>query len=313
MTETTHNIWLELAVTCDAEAVESVAELFASHGFNQGVAIEEPFTQDPDGDNFAVDPARPVTVRTFLNRQDAEPVVLDEIRRGLWHLSQIRPLGELHVTERAEEDWANAWKAHYSVHRVGRRVSVKAPWHEVVPAPGDVVIELDPGMAFGTGLHPSTQLCTIALEDELTSGDRVLDVGIGSGVLAVAAAVLGASAVDGVDIEPVAVRSARDNAARNGVAEIIRVEEGSVGPGQPFQDQYDLVVANIIARILTELAAPLAQAVRPGGALILGGIIDVKEQGVVDAFLAEGLDLVRREEREDWVALVWRKPPPAER
>jgi ribosomal protein L11 methyltransferase len=308
MSESPSTIWLELKVTCDAEAVEAVAELFAGHGFNQGVAIEEPFTQDPDGDNFAVDPAKPVIVRTFLHRADAKPETIEAIRRGLWHLAQIRPLGELEVTERAEEDWANAWKAHYSVHRVGRRVSVKAPWHEVDPMPGEVVIELDPGMAFGTGLHPSTQLCMVALEDELTSGDRVLDVGIGSGVLAVAAAVLGASAVDGVDIEPVAVRAARENAERNGVGTIIRVEAGTVGPGQPFQGEYDLVVANIIARILSELAAPLARAVRAGGTLILGGIIDVKEQGVIDAFRAEGMQLDRREEREDWVAHVWRKP-----
>jgi ribosomal protein L11 methyltransferase len=308
MTEAAAGVWLELAVTCDAEAVEAVAELFASHGFNQGVAIEEPFTQDPDGDNFAVDPAKPVIVRTFLHRADAKPETIEAIRRGLWHLAQIRPLGALEVTARAEEDWANAWKAHYSVHRVGRRVSVKAPWHEADPSPDEVVVELDPGMAFGTGLHPSTQLCMIALEDELAPGDRILDVGIGSGVLAVAAAMLGASAVDGVDIEPVAIRAARENASRNGVATIVRVEEGSVGPGQPFEGEYDLVVANIIARVLAELAAPLSGAVRPGGTLILGGIIDVKEQMVSDAFQAEGMHLVRREEREDWVSQIWRKP-----
>ena len=308
MSETAPNIWFELAVTCDAESVESVAELFACYGFNQGVAIEEPFTQDGDGDNFAVDPGKPVVVRTFLHRGDAKPETIEAIRRGLWHLSQIRPLGELVVTERAEEDWANAWKAHYSIHRVGRRVSVKAPWHEAVPSPGEIAIELDPGMAFGTGLHPSTQLCMVALEDELAPGDRVLDVGIGSGVLAVAAVFLGASAVDGVDIEPVAVRAARENAARNNVADMIRVEEGTVGPGEPFQDEYDLVVANILARVVAELATPLTRAVRPGGTLILGGIIDSKEPMVDAAFLAQDMHLIRREEREDWVAQVWRKP-----
>jgi ribosomal protein L11 methyltransferase len=310
MTDTAPEIWLELAVTCDAESVEAVAELFASRGFNQGVAIEEPFTQDPDGDNFAVDPFRPVTVRTWLNAADVEPGTIEAIRHGLWHLGRLRPIGDLHLAERAEEDWANAWKAHYTVHRVGRRVSVKAPWHEHAPAPGELVIELDPGMAFGTGLHPSTQLCMLALEDELRPGDRVLDVGIGSGILATAAALLGAGAVDGVDVEPVAVRAARENAARNGVADRIRVAEGSVGPSQPFQDQYDVVVANIIARILTELAAPLTAAVKTGGTLILGGIIDSKEPGVLDAFQSTGMTFLRREQREDWVAHVWRKPEP---
>ena len=302
--------WLELSVICDAEAVEPVAELFARHGYNQGVAIEEPFTQDPDGDHFAVDPSRPVVVRTFLNAADVVPETIAEIRQGLWHLGQLRAVGDLVISEREEEDWANAWKAHYSVHRVGRRVLVKAPWHDYDPQPDEIVLELDPGMAFGTGLHPSTQLSLMALEDNLAAGDRVLDVGIGSGILATAAALLGASAVDGVDIEPVAVRSARENAERNGVGAIVRVAQGSVGDGAPFPGEYDLVVANIIARILIELAPGLTAAARPGGVLILGGIIDIKEDAVCDAFDAQGLTLERREEREDWVALVLRKPEP---
>jgi ribosomal protein L11 methyltransferase len=306
--EATAGRWLELAVTCDSEAVEPVSELFAAHGFNQGVAIEEAFTQDPDGDNFAVDPTRPVVVRTFLNAADVAPGTIDDIRQALWHLGRLRSISNLRVSERAEEDWSNAWKAHYSVHRVGRHVLVKAPWHEYDPAPDEIIVELDPGMAFGTGLHPSTQLAMMATEDELRLGDRVLDVGTGSGVLATAAALLGASAVDGVDIEPVAVRSARENADRNGVGSIVHIERGSVGDGEPFSGEYDLVVANIIARILIELAPDLTKKVRTGGTIVLGGIIDAKEAAVRDAFNQVGLTLVRREEREDWVSLVMRKP-----
>ncbi len=308
MSETSAQTWLELSVTCDSEAAEPISELFAQYGFNQGVAIEESYTQDPDGDNFAVDPSGPVVVRTFINAADIAPDTIETLRQSLWHLGRIRTISDLTVTERAEEDWANAWKAHYSVHRVGNRVLVRAPWHEYAPAEEEVVLELDPGMAFGTGLHPSTQLSMIAVEDFLRPGDRMLDVGIGSGILATGAALLGASTVDGVDVEPVAVRSSRENAERNGVGGIIRVEEGSVGPGEPFQGEYDLVVANIIARILIELSPSLVRAVRPGGTLILGGIIDIKEDLVQEAFAMLGMQPVRRDTREDWVVLVYTKP-----
>ena len=308
MSETSAQTWLELSVTCDSEAAEPISELFAQYGFNQGVAIEESYTQDPDGDNFAVDPSGPVVVRTFINAADIAPDTIETLRQSLWHLGRIRTISDLTVTERAEEDWANAWKAHYSVHRVGNRVLVRAPWHEYAPAEEEVVLELDPGMAFGTGLHPSTQLSMIAVEDFLRPGDRMLDVGIGSGILATGAALLGASTVDGVDVEPVAVRSSRENAERNGVGGIIRVEEGTDGPGEPFQGEYDLVVANIIARILIELSPSLVRAVRPGGTLILGGIIDIKEDLVQEAFAKLGMQPVRRDTREDWVVLVYTKP-----
>ena len=303
--------WLELAVECDTEAVEPVGELFARHGYNQGVVIEEPFTQDPDGDNLTVDPSRPATVRTFVAAADLGPATLDDIRQALWHLGRLRHVGDLVVTERREEDWANAWKAHYGVHRIGRRVVVRPPWRDYEPRGDEVVVGLDPGMAFGTGLHPSTKLTVLALEEELRPGMRVLDVGTGSGVLAIAAALLGAGQVDAVDIEPVAVRSARENAARNGVADRIAVEQGSVGPGAPFAGSYDLVLANIIARILIELAPGIAAAVAPGGSLVLGGVIESREPAVHRAFEAKGLAFDRRSQMEDWVALVYRRPPAA--
>jgi ribosomal protein L11 methyltransferase len=300
--------WLELAVECDSEAVEPVSELFARHGYNQGVVIEEAFTQDQDGDNLTVDPTRPVIVRTFVAEADASPDTIATIHQALWHLSRMRYVGELRVTRRREEDWANAWKAHFSVHRIGRHVTVRAPWHDYAPQPDEVVVELDPGMAFGTGLHPSTRLTMLALENALLPGDTVLDVGAGSGILGIAAALLGASRVDGVDIEPVAVRSARENIARNGVADRVRIEAGSVGPGAPFTGEYDLVLANIIARILIELAPHLAAATKPGGTLVLAGIIQPREAEVAATFDALGLARAGRDQMDDWVSLTYRRP-----
>ncbi|HEY7036740.1 MAG TPA: 50S ribosomal protein L11 methyltransferase [Thermomicrobiales bacterium] len=300
--------WLELAVEVDHEAVEPVTELFARYGFNQGVVIEEPFTQDPDGDNVAVDLSRPVTVRTFVAAADAPDSILDDIKQALWHLGRMRPVGELTAAVRREEDWANAWKEHYRPVRVGRRVVVRPPWQEYAHAEGDVVVVLDPGMAFGTGTHPTTRLCLTALEDELAPGDSVFDVGTGSGILAIAAALLGASHVDGVDVEPVSVRQAAENVERNGVGDRVRIAAGSADAAGGFGGTYDLVLANIIARILVEISSDLVAAVKPGGTLILSGIIEPKEPEVVTAFRALGFEMRRREQMEDWVAQVWGGP-----
>lgn len=303
--------WLELAVECDHEAVEPVSELFARYGFNEGVVIEEPFTQDRDGDNLAVDPTRPVTVRTFLAAADAKPDDIEAIRQALWHLGRMRHVGDLVVSERQEEDWANAWKSHFTVHRIGRKTTVRAPWHDAPPPAGEVTVVLDPGMAFGTGLHPTTRLAMQLCEDELRPGIEVIDVGTGSGVLAIAAALHGAAHVDAVDIEPVAVRATRENAERNGVSDRIRAAEGSVGPGAPFAGTYDLVLANIIARVLIELADGLVAAVRPGGTLVLSGVIEPREAEVRAAFDARGVAFARREQIEDWIGMVYRKPDAA--
>jgi ribosomal protein L11 methyltransferase len=307
---TTQSGWLELAVECDTEAVEPVSELFARYGYNEGVVVEEPFTQDPDGDNMALDHTRPVTVRTFLALADTTEETLDQIRKALWALGKLRHVGDLTITERAEEDWANAWKEHYYTHRIGERVTVRPPWrdNEVEPEPDQVMIVLDPGMAFGTGLHPSTRLGVLALEQTLQTGDRVLDVGTGSGILAIAAAKLGAASVDAVDIEPVAVRSTRENAERNGVASQITADVGSVGPDQPFTGSYDLVLANIIARILIDLSADLARAVAPGGTLILSGIISMREPAVRRTFDGLGLEFDRQIQIDDWLGMIYRRP-----
>jgi ribosomal protein L11 methyltransferase len=300
--------WLELAVEVDAEAVEAVSEVFARHGYNEGVAVDQPFTQEADGDRLAVDVTRPFTVRTFVAASDVRPEALEEIRHALWYLGRLRQVGELRVTARRETEWADAWKEHYRPQRVGRRVVVRPPWFAYAPEGDDVVVVLDPGMAFGTGLHPSTRLSVLGLETELRSGMSVLDVGSGSGVLAIAAALLGAGFVAAVDIEPVAVRATRENAARNGVAERIAVAEGSAGPGGPVTGTYDLVLANIIARVLIELAADLAAATAPGGTLVLAGIIEGREAEVRAAFDALDLAFVRRAQEEDWVSLVYRQP-----
>ena len=304
---------LEVGVTCGHDAVEIVAALFADHGLNQGVVIEEPFIQDDSDDDVRVDPSRPVMVRTFLDAADTVEETIDEIRQILSDLGGEHDIGNLFVRtltvhKHEDEDWGTAWVAYSSMTPVGRRVVVRAPWYDYEPEPGEIVLALDPGLSFGSGGHGSTRLAMMALEDDVFPGARVLDVGTGSGILAVGAALLGAGGVDAVDIDPVAISVARETAERNGVADIVRIAQGSVGPGEPFQgESYDLVVANNPARIQLALASSMTQAVRAGGTLILSGIADFREASVREAFEALGLRLVRRE-LDRWLLLVWRRP-----
>ncbi len=300
-------VWYELAIDVHAEAVEPVSELLGRYGFNHGVAIDEPYVQDGDGDNLEIDLEKPFTIRTWVADSDFDPAMAEDIRSALWHLGRMRPVSDLRVTTLAEEDWANAWKEHFRTHRIGNRVVIRPPWLEYEPQGDEVVAELDPGMAFGTGLHPSTQLTMLGVEETVGKGDVILDVGTGSGILAIAALKLGASHVDAVDVEKVAIRATEENAARNGVADRIDVRLGSVGPDEPFQGQYDVVFANIIARILIELAEPIVAATKPGSPMVLAGIIQEREQDVVDTFAALGASVENRRQHDDWVSLVLRR------
>jgi ribosomal protein L11 methyltransferase len=305
--------WIELGVTCDFEAVEAVATLFADYGLNHGVVIEEPFTQDPDGEEVQIDLTRPVAVSTFLDREIAGDETIDEVREALSDLGGQYAVNSLFiryvtVNKREHEDWADAWVASSSKTNVGQRVTAIKPWYDYTPEPGEIVLALESGLAFGTGNHASTRLAVVTLENELLPGMRVLDVGAGTGILAIAAARLGAGGVDAVDIDPVAVGIARENAERNGVADIVRVEQCTFGSDESGHGEYDVVVANNVASLLMDLAPSLTRAVRPAGLLILSGIIDFKEAMVRDVFETLGLRFVRRDELEGWVMVMLRKP-----
>jgi len=207
----------------------------------------------------------------------------------------------------AEEDWANAWKRFFFPHRVGKRLVIVPSWRRRARGPDDLVIRLDPGMAFGTGLHPSTQLCLIAVEDLVEMGDRLLDVGTGSGILAIAALRMGAGHVLGLDVEEVAVQAARANGEANGIGrDRFPLIVGSLGPNEHY-GAFDGVFANIIARIIRELAPYLYESVRPNGWLVASGIIVEREEEVRTALAAAGFVEITRGQMGDWVALRARR------
>lgn len=322
--------WLELSVSVDNEAVEAVSEVLARFGYNGGVVVEPAWTPGDEGPEFRYDPARPATLRTYLPLDAQSEELRQRIEQALWHLGQMRPVGPLQLRTLEEEDWANAWKQHYSILRVGQRIVIVPSWLTHTAARDEIVLQLDPGMAFGTGLHPTTRLCLALIEEHARPGQYALDLGTGSGILAIALAKLGAQPVVALDNDPVATQVAAENVRLNQVATNVNVATGSLGAGARmghwlsgnFGDDaaaaatsegtappalapnFDLISANLIARVLCILAADLAAALAPAGILISSGIIDSREQEVRTAFEAVGLQQLARYQEGEWVALV---------
>ena len=294
--------WLELSVRAHQEAAETVAALLHKWG-EGGVAIFQDHAQETvDHDPRPVDAW--LTLTTYVPDTTALAARRDGLERDLWHLHAFHGdlVGELVTQWVAEEDWANAWKQFYTVLHVGERLVIKPRWQDYDPAPDEIVVALDPGMAFGTGTHPTTQLCLEALERLPMQGKKVVDVGTGSGILAIAAALLGAAQVDALDTDPVAVSAARDNVAQAGLSEAVTVTDRTL----PFPDSspgYDIVVANITAQTLITLAPLLRESLAPHGRLLACGIIEAKADDVLAAFDAEGLALLERQQTGDWVLL----------
>jgi ribosomal protein L11 methyltransferase len=305
--------WLELSVSAHVAAVEAVSALFHQHG-EGGVAVEQPFFTDREGERYGIDTSRPARVLTYVPATPAGSERQRQIEEGLWHLSAfgLAPIGELRIRRVHEDDWANAWKEHYHPIKIGHLL-VKPSWREVAVEDGTVVVEIDPGMAFGTGIHQTTRMCLAALERLVKPGMVVLDQGTGSGILAVAAIKLGAREVWARDITEVATRAAGENAQRNGVLDQFRIHlvDHNASPDQqvfPASNQplADLVVANIIANVIIRLAPAFAAASKPGAVLIASGIIRERADEVADAVAGAGYCVDERMSEDEWVTLVAR-------
>jgi ribosomal protein L11 methyltransferase len=303
--------WLELSVEADPEAVEAVSEILGRVATG-GSSVEPAFELVDDGLAARLDSSRPAVVRAYVPARDRESADLAarEVDAALDHLRAfaLRPIGELRTRIVEEADWAEAWKVHFPVLRIGERIVIRPTWRRHRARPNEVVIALDPGMAFGTGLHPTTRLCLLGLEtlatDGALAGARVLDVGSGSGILSIAAAKLGASDVLAVDVDPIAVESTEANARRNRLGSVVRARSGSVPTGEP---PADVLVANLIASLLVRLTPELAAGVRPEGAWLASGIFRDREDEVRAAFDSVGLETIHRWPEEDWVALGGRR------
>lgn len=284
--------WLEIAVPAHAEAVEAVSEILSRVGYN-GIAVELPLERGAGADH---------TVKAYLVEDADAFAKVSDVRDALGHLQAfgLGPIGELVARRVDDKDWLESWKAEFVPIRIGAFL-VRPTWSEAV-AGDSVELVLDPGMAFGTGLHPTTQQCLEALSTLPLEGKSALDVGTGSGILAIAAAKRGASPVVAVDTDSLAVGAARENAVRNGVA--IPVGEGSAAdvPGR-----FDVVIANIVSPVLQRIAPDLAARLSGGGTLLVAGISAPAERATREALESARLEVLDRTVRDDWVALALRR------
>lgn len=286
--------WIEASVQVDGEAAEAVSELINRYVSGGTVIEQAPSTPDR------------VTVKAFLSPDDHQ--ARHKIEEGLWHLGQIYPIPEPHFRTVLDQEWAEAWKKHFHVLRVGRHVVVKPSWLTHSPALDDVVVELDPGMAFGTGLHPSTRLCIQTLEDLIRPDMCILDMGTGSGILAIASALLGAGRVVALDVDELAVKAAMANVTANGVADRVRVEMGSIQRLSSGLETFELMLVNIEARVVLELIEQgLLSFLRAGGWFVGAGILKDQAGDVLTVLNAEGVCDVEVRREGDWVAVLGRR------
>jgi ribosomal protein L11 methyltransferase len=306
--------WLEVSLTVDGELAESVADVLARFAPN-GVMTEQGvrFVNDEDEGTAT----GPITVRAYLEVNDQLEDTRQKIEESLYYLGMITPVPTPTYKQIADQNWMEAWKQHYKPILIGEGLLILPAWLES-PDPKRIPIKIDPGMAFGTGTHPTTQLCLELMEVSFKQSkidnrksEIVIDVGCGSGILSIAALKLGAKTVLGVDIDIESVKNSRENADVNEVGEELLLGQGSVTEvlaGQFAFKSAPLVVANILAPVLIRLFdAGLADLIEPNGEIILSGILDHQAESVIEAGQAKGLKRGEIRQMKDWVAISMKK------
>ncbi|RBP02378.1 50S ribosomal protein L11 methyltransferase [Rossellomorea aquimaris] len=310
--------WSEISILTTNEAIEPISNILHESGAS-GVVIEDPAElikerEDMFGEIYQLNPddypSEGVLVKAYLPVNSFLGETVDEIKQGITNLVTYDiDIGEnkVEISEVNEEEWATAWKKYYHPVKISDKFTIVPTWEDYKPVHSDeLIIELDPGMAFGTGTHPTTVMCIQALERIVKEHDTVIDVGTGSGVLSIAAAQLAADNVRAYDLDEVAVRSARLNVKLNKVQQTVTVDENNLLNG--VTGQADVIVANILAEIILRFTLDAFELVKPGGFFITSGIIQPKKQEVRDALESAGFIIEEIMVMEDWVAIIAKKP-----
>lgn len=310
--------WSELSIHTKNEAVEAISNILHEAGAS-GVVIEDSAEyakprEDQFGEIYALSeadfPESGVIIKAYLSESSFLIETVEEIKAAITNLTNYNiDIGEntVSIVEVNEEDWATAWKQYYHPVKISERFTIVPTWEEYTPVSTDeLIIELDPGMAFGTGTHPTTVMCLQALEKVVQQGDTVVDIGTGSGVLSIGAALLGAKNVHALDLDEVAVRAAKENVELNKVSDTVSVFHGNLL--DTVKEPADVVVANILAEIILSFTDDAFTIVKPGGLYVTSGIIGAKRDDVKAALEASGFVIEDVLMMEDWVAIIARRP-----
>ena len=286
--------WQELSITVPHEYVEPISYLFGRYG--KGVSTE----LAGDGQ---------VLLRTYITTGSRQRMARIDV--GVRLVASIQPIGDLIVRELPEdEDWTNSWKSHFKILRIGQHLVIKPTWLDLESdvRPDDIVIELDPGIAFGTGYHPTTSTCLAAMEQHVSPGMTIMDLGSGSGILTIAGIKLGAEQVIALDIDGQAVSAARRNFRRLGINKQVKLGQGSVPHPTAKPKSIDLAVANISARGVVDRCPFILTALKPGALFIASGLLNTQKQEVDDTLRPLGFSLISEWLQEEWITLLYRTP-----
>ncbi len=296
--------WLEVSFVVNGELAEALSEVLGRF-VEGGVAVESNVRYNDAEDEGT--PYGPVRIYGYLPVNESLEENRRKMEESIWYLGRIQPLPDPVYTPIEDQDWMNSWKANYKPIEIGKNMMIVPAWMNP-DTKGRIPLRIDPSMAFGTGTHPTTQLCLVLIEKYLTPRDDVLDVGCGSGILSIAAIKLGANAAYGVDIDPLSVKASYENADLNDSTNAVLFKQGSVAEvlsDDQIPHNAPLVVANILAPVIIRLMdAGLHQLVSPGGMIILSGILDHQADDVIRACQEKGLQLVEIIQSQDWVALA---------
>jgi ribosomal protein L11 methyltransferase len=307
--------WSEISIHTTNEAIEPISHILHEAGAS-GVVIEDPFEltkerEDQFGEIYQLNPddypEEGVIVKAYLPVNSFLGETVDAIKESINNLIIYNidiGLNKVTISEVNEEEWATAWKKYYNPVKISEKFTIVPTWEEYTPVSSDeLIIELDPGMAFGTGTHPTTVMCIQAIERTVKPGDRVIDVGTGSGVLSIAAAMLGAEDVRAFDLDEVAVTQARLNIKLNKVHPSVTISQNNLLDNVE-EDSADVIVANILAEVILRFTDDAARVIKPGGAFITSGIIKQKKDQVKEALVNSGFEILETILMEDWVAII---------